>query len=353
MLSVAGVIRVHQWPLIGVDRWLTAVYVLATLSHPVAAQPTDLHRQSRRVMGTLAEIQVYHSDASVASRAMSAALDEMERVDRLLSNYQPDSELSRMNATAAKAPFHASPELYAFVQRCRDYFGESKGTFDPTMGAVVRAWGFFTPRPAQPAPGALAAAKARVGFAKVTLDDASQTVSYSIDGIELDPGGIGKGYAVDRAVDVLRRLGISSALVSAGGSTLYALGKPPDRDGWKVAVRDPAHPATSLRYVTLRDQAVSTSGISDKVVNVGDHHYAHIIDPRTLEPSEGICQVTLVAPNATGSDALTKPAFLLSRQEVTTLFGGRAGIHVLRIEGECTHGAVWTTPWSEKVFERN
>ncbi len=303
-------------------------------------------------MGSLAAIQVYHVDADAAARAMSAALDEMQRVDALLSNYRSDSELSRMNRAASKAPFRASPELYDFVKRCRRYFGETLGAFDPTLGPVVRAWGFFTPRPARPPPEDAAAAIARSGFDKVRLNDAARTVSYAVDGLELDPGGIGKGYAADRAVMVLRRHGIASALVNAGDSTLYALGRPPGRHGWRLAVRDPARPATSLRFVTLADSALSTSGASEKFVEIDGRRYGHIIDPRTGQPAEGTCQVTLIAPTATDSDALTKAAFLLSREALVKMFGARAGIHLLRVEGTCGgEQVIWATPWSGGVFE--
>ena len=320
------------------------------LTSPVGARQ-ELHRQSRRVMGSLAEVQVYASDANLAGRAMAAALDEMERVDQLLSNYQPKTELSRMNAGAGKAPFRASAELYEFVRTCRRYFEETLGTFDPTMGPIARAWGFFTPRPSQPTGAAVARARALAGFDKVRLDDATRAISFARDGVEIDPGGIGKGYAADRATAVLRQLGISSALVSAGGSTLYALGRPPDRDGWKIAVRDPARPATSLGFVMLRDNAISTSGLTEKFVEVNGHRYGHIIDPRLGEPAEGMCQVSVVAKDATASDAYTKAAFLLSRDDLVRLYRGRQEIHVLRVEGPCgDHKPAWTTPWSEGVF---
>lgn len=335
-------------------RSLSVAALLAVSFVVLAAAPRQdptLVRQTRRVMGSLAEIQVYHADAAAADRAVADALDEMARIDRLLSNYQADTELSRMNAGAGKAPFIASPELYDFVTRCRVYFDETLGTFDPTMGPIVRAWGFFTPRAAQPAPDAIAAAKAHSGFGKVRLVEASRTVAYAVDGVELDPGGIGKGYAADRAVSVLQRAGITSALVNAGGSTLYGIGHPPNQSGWKVAVRNPASPATSLRYVVLRDNALSTSGISGKYVEIGGRRYGHIIDPRTKEPTAGLCQVTMTAPNATDSDALTKAAFLLTRDELVRLFGKRQGVHLLRVEGGCEEsGTVWTTPWSEGVF---
>lgn len=307
------------------------------------------HRQSRRIMGTLCEVQVYHSDPNVAAQAATAALDEMSRVDALLSNYLPDSELTRMNRAAGKGTFIASPELYAFVKRSRTFFDGTLGAFDPTMGSIVRAWGFFTSQPARPAPADLVRAKAQAGFSNVTLDDATRSVRYLVDGLEIDPGGIGKGYAVDRAADVLRRRGVSAALISAGGSTLYAIGNPPGREGWKISVRDPAKVAESLAFVTLNDNALSTSGVAEKWVVEDGHRYAHIIDPRTKEPSERMCQVTLVAPDATSSDALTKAAFLLTRQQLSHLFEAHQSVHIMRVEESCS-GPVWTTPWSNAVF---
>ncbi len=316
--------------------------------HDLPGKPS-LSKQSRKVMGTLCEVQVYHRDPDLAGRASTAALDEMSRVDRLLSNYLPDSELSRMNAEAAKAPFRASNELYAFVKRARGYFDETRGTFDPTIGGIVRAWGFFTSQPARPAAADAAAAKARAGFDKVRLDDATRSVSFAVDGIELDPGGIGKGYAADRAAAVLREMGIESALVSAGGSTLYAIGQPPDRKGWTVAVQDPSGRREALSFVVLHGNALSTSGVAEKFVRERGRRYAHIIDPRSGEPSEAMCQVTVVAPDATSSDALTKAAFLLSREELIQAFASRTGTHVLRVEETCD-GPVWATPWSGGIF---
>lgn len=303
-------------------------------------------------MGTLAEIQVYDTDADLAERAMADALDDMQRADRLLSNYDQRSELSAMNREAARGPFHVSDQLYEFVKRCQDYFRETSGTFDPTVGPLVRAWGFFSAQPAKPTPDVITAAKARTGFAKVRLDDVSRTVAYGVAGMEIDPGGIGKGLAVDDAVRSLRRSGITSALVSAGGSTLFALGHPPDRGGWNVAINNPADVGQPFGYVSLRDNALSTSGVSRQSVTLGSHRYSHIFDPRTGEPIEGMCQVTVIATSAIDSDALTKAAFALARTSVVRLFQRRPGRHVLRVEGACSgRHQIWMTPWSSSEFD--
>jgi FAD:protein FMN transferase len=332
-------------------RLLAAAACVATVAGTTAQQPVSLYRQARKVMGTFCEIQIYHARAETAERAIGAALDEMQRVDRLLTNYDPASELSAMNREAARAPFHASEELFGFVQRCRDYFTATGGAFDPTVGPLVRAWGFFTPRPARPPDERIAAARAVSGFARVRLDAAARTVSYAAPGLEIDPGGIGKGYAVDMAVGVLRRAGISTALVSAGGSTLYAIGHPPDRPAWALGIGDPSDRERPVRVVHLRDASVSTSGVSEKFVVADGHRYSHIFDPRSGNPVEGMCQVSVVAGSATESDALTKAAFILSRDAVLRLFEPARQAHVLRMEGDCGPGrSVWTTPWSDDVF---
>jgi len=330
---------------------ITLAGAISALTAAAAARQSPF-KETRRIMGTFGEVQVYHQDAGIAQRAISSALDEMQRVDRLLSTYDQTSELSAMNREAANAPFRASEELFTFVTRCRGYFTSTGGAFDPSVGPLVRAWGFFTPRPARPSDADIAAAKARSGFDKVRLNDADRTVSYAVAGLEIDPGGIGKGYAVDRAADILRRSGITSALVSAGGSTIYAIGHPPDRSAWQLAIQNPSSLEHPLGFVLLRDAAVSTSGVSQKSVVVDGHRYSHIFDPRTGEPIEGMCQVTVVTANATDSDALTKAAFILRRAEASRLFEREQKVHMLRVEGACgTDQRIWQTPWSSGVFE--
>jgi FAD:protein FMN transferase len=332
-------------------RRIGSVVVAAALVAAAHASSPVLVSQSRLLMGTLCEVHVYHDDPVLARAAADAALDAMERTDALLSNYKPESELSAMNREAARAPFHASADLFDFVSQCDGYHRATGGAFDPTVGPLVRAWGFMTSHPARPSDAAIADAKARSGFDKVTLDAAARTIAYRAAGVEIDPGGIGKGYAVDQAVAVLKRLGIRSALVSAGGSTVFAIGAPPGRTAWNIAVKNPADPATPFAVVSLRDTSLSTSGVSERAVQAGTHRYSHLFDPRSGDPVEHMCQATVVAPTGTASDALTKAAFVLPRETVQRLFEGERGVHALRAEGDCgVDTAVWATPWSSGVF---
>lgn len=315
-----------------------------------SAQPS-LYRDTRLLMGTECEIQIYDADRDHAREAARAAFDEMARVDRLLSNYIADSELSVMNREAARAPAHVSAELFVFVTRSREFYDSTLHTFDPTIGPLVRAWGFFGSHPVRPDAATIAAARAKTGFEHVRLDATAQSIFYTVSGMEFDPGGIGKGYAADHAADALRHHGITSALISAGGSTFVAIGHPPDRDGWRIAISDPLDRARPYGYVMLRDASLSTSGVSEQSVREGPRRYAHIFDPRRGEPMEGMCQATVVAKTGIESDALSKPAFILSREQVEANFHPRPEVHALRIEGDCgAHATRWTTPWSAAVF---
>jgi len=302
-------------------------------------------------MGTLCEVRVYHDDRTEARVAAIAALDAMADVDDLLSNYKPESELSTLNREAARAPFHASAALFDFVQQCAGYHDATQGAFDPTVGPLVRAWGFMTTNPARPSPAVIADAKSRSGFDKVTIDAIARTIAFRTAGMEIDPGGIGKWYAVDKAVDVLKQHGIRSALVSTGGSTLFAIGAQPGRAAWSVAVNNPNDPANPFALIDLRDTSLSTSGTSQRAVQIGGRRHGHLFDPRTGEPVEDTCQATVVAPTGTESDALTKAAFILPRETVRQLFESRTGVHALRVDGDCAgEHVLWATPWSSQVF---
>jgi thiamine biosynthesis lipoprotein len=330
-------------------QWVFIAFILGLAIKPQAA--TSLYSQTRMIMGTFCEVQIYDSDEARAQKAIAAALDEMQRVDRLLSNYAPASELSAINREASKAPVRASQEMFDFIRLCRDFHTQLAGAFDPTVGPLVRAWGFFSSRPAKPSDAEIALAKSKSGFDKVVLNEREKTVFYKAAGLEIDPGGIGKGYAVDKAVAVLKKLKVRSALVSAGGSTLYGIGQPPGRDYWRIALRNPVDLEHPYAIARLKNSSLSTSGVAQQSVLVDGRRTSHIFDPRSGEPIAGVCQTSVVAPTATASDALTKATYILTKDEVARLFKKRKATHALVVEGECTNASpVWITPGSSAIF---
>lgn len=335
-------------------RSLVVLIVLITLggSRADSASSWRLHKQMRYLMGTLCEIQVYDSDEVRSTEAINAAFESMQRVERLLTNYDPESELSRMNQSAGKQAFFASLDLFDFMKRCQFFYSITSGAFDPTVGPLVRAWGFNQPRPRFPSALEIKEARTRIGFSWIELSQNPRMIRFAQPGMEVDPGGIGKGYAVDRAAEILKKRGITSALINTGGSSYYAIGSPPNKRGWTIGIKDPLNTAQPLALLELRDQSLSTSGQGERFVEVGRRRYGHVLDPRSGEPVQGIYEASVVAPTATESDALTKAAMVLTRAEVFQVLSMRPGVHALRVENPRGHSIqLVVTPWSQEIFK--
>jgi len=207
------------------------------------------------------------------------------------------------------------PELFGFLAECLKYSRESDGAFDITVGPLMKAWGFFRGEGRLPGEVELQDVRGKIGYEHVILGLGERTVRFDRPGVELDLGGIGKGYAVDRAVSVLRGRGIPAALVSAGGSTIYGLGAPPGHHGWDVAIQDPLHANRTARNAVLRDRALSVSGSYEKSFEIAGVKYGHIMDPRTGRPVTEVLSVAVLAGSGTAGDALDDAFFVLGAQK--------------------------------------
>jgi thiamine biosynthesis lipoprotein len=262
-------------------------------------------------MGTLYSIEAYGADTGALQRTLEEALDEVDRIDRLMSHYKPDSALSRLNRDAARGPVVVEPELFDLIAEAVRHSRDSDGAFDITVGPLMKAWGFFRGEGRVPRERELANARRRIGYQHLVLNAAERSVRFAREGMELDLGGIAKGYAVDRVVALLRARGVGVALVSAGGSTIYGLGAPPEHnDGWPVQVQDPVHARRVALTVTLKDRALSISGGSEKAFEAGGVRYAHIMDPRTGQPSRGVLGVAVLTGSGIEGDALDNALFV-------------------------------------------
>ena len=275
-----------------------------------AAEPLRLKR-STDAMGTTFSVVVYGSDPAAMNEAVDTAFEEAHRLDALLSNYRPESEWSRINREAAARPATTSPELLAFLSDCIDYSRASEGTFDVTVGPLMRAWGFFGGNRHVPSAEEIRQALELVGYQHVQLDVKKRTVRFDRPGVEIDPGGVGKGYAVDRMVAILRARGFRNALVAATGSSIFGLGNPPEEPrGWPISISDPWDHRKNAAQVFLKDLSLSTSGSYEKSFRVGAHRYSHIMDPRHGVPAKGAVQVTVIAPRAIDSEVWAKPYYI-------------------------------------------
>lgn len=291
---------------------LSGANLLLTSRAAVSAPTPALvcHEESREAMGATATVRVCGPEASTLPAVVDAALDEVDRVDRLMSHYRPDSPLSRLNREAARGPVAVEPELLAFLDVCLRWSRESHGAFDVTVGPLMKAWGFFRDEGHVPGKEELAAALEVVGYLRVVLDRERGTVRFDRPGVELDLGGIGKGYAADRVVDLLRRRGIASALVNLGGSSVYGLGAPPGRESWEIGIQDPIDAAKIAVAVSLRDRSLSVSGGYARFFEEDGVTYAHVMDPRTGRPVQGLLSVAVLSASATDGDALDNVLFV-------------------------------------------
>lgn len=264
-------------------------------------------------MGSLFAIVAYGPDRASVRVAISDALDEAARLDALLSNYKPHSEWSNMNRFAAEHPVRLSMELFSLLTACQTYSRESAGTFDISIGPLMKVWGFYKDTGHLADREQVIRVLSSVGYRNIILNSKERTVRFAKKGMALDPGGIGKGYAVDRMAYILRRHGICAALISAGGSSIYALGTPPGKSGWRVDLLASKNPSGSAAKVTLRDESLSTSGSYEKFFYADGKRWSHIMDPRTGNPSQGMLSVSVIAPKTIDSEAWAKPYYILGR----------------------------------------
>lgn len=295
-------------------KWLIALH-LSLIAASAAPSPNLLRlERSLDAMGTTYTVAVYGPDRFALDSAVEDALNEVQRLDDLLSNYKPSSEWSKVNREAYRGPVQVSDELFSLLDRCVDYSQRSEGAFDITVGPLMKLWGFYKGQGRIPHRSEIRTVLGRIGWQAIRLDAASKTVRFQRP-VEIDPGGIGKGYAVDRMAAILRDRGITSGIISAGRSSIYGIGAPPsERRGWRVEVPNPKNPRENFAEVFLRNESMSTSGSTEKFFTVGGRTYTHIMDPRTGTPATGMLQVSVVAPRTIDSEAWTKPYFVLGRE---------------------------------------
>ena len=289
---------------------LPILLTLIAVSPLLASPPLACHEDSRVTMGCTATVRVCGPDVAALPALVGEALDEIDRVDRLMSNYRRESPLSRLNREAAKGPVEAEPELLDFLAECLRWSRESDGAFDITVGPLMKAWAFFRDDGRVPGEEALHEVLEVVGYRYVALDREAGTVRFDRPGVELDLGGIGKGYAVDRVVDLLRRRGVVSALVNLGGSSVYGLGAPPGKKAWEIGIQDPTRSTTVALSVPLHDRALSVAGGYERFFERDGVTYSHIMDPRTGRPALGVLSVAVLSPSATDGDALDDVLFV-------------------------------------------
>lgn len=271
-------------------------------------------------MGTRVRIILYASSPEQAEAGRRAAFDVMREVDDLMSDYKPDSELSRLSRAAGKGPQPVSLPLYEVLDASLRTAELSGGAFDITAGPLVRLWRKSRKELKLPSPEEIQAARALVDYRQLVLDPRRRTAELRKEGMTLDLGGIAKGYACDRALLALKSRGISRALVDTGGG--MALGDPPPgKDGWRIGML-----GDSTKVLVLSRCGVSTSGDVEQFVEIGGKRYSHIIDPSTGLGLTNQAMATVIAPDGLTSDALDTPICILGPDRGLQMASSQKGV---------------------------
>ena len=277
----------------------------------------DIHTLvvGREAMACRFEIVFNAGEVADATALACEALDLVDEIENAFSVYRDTSDLAILNATAAAGWQPVSHEVFALLARARELHDRTGGGFDVAAGSLVRAWGFLQRQGRTPSDDALAAALANAGMRHVELDPATRRVRFTRAGVELNPGAIGKGWAVDRAVEWLADHGVGSVLVHGGLSSVRARGAQGSaltgRRGWPVGVRHPLRPGVRMATIALADRALGTSGSGTQFFVDRGRKLGHILDPRSGRPAGGVLSATVLAPDAATADALATALYVL------------------------------------------
>ncbi|MEM6803702.1 MAG: FAD:protein FMN transferase [Bacteroidota bacterium] len=312
-------------------KFLFSLFLFVAYLPSHAQENTHIHESFH--MGSPFAITVVHSDREKAWEAIEAAEKEIERIEALISSWRPTSQTSSINKHAGLKAVKVSEELFQLIYRAKKVSQLSQGAFDISYASMDRIWKFDGTMTQMPSPEAIAKSVEKIGYQQIELQEARKEVFLQRQGMKIGFGAMGKGYAANRAKAILQAKGISSGMVNAGGD-LTAWGKEENGESWKIAIADPSKKKTVLAWLELSDQAVVTSGDYERFVEIEGKRYAHIIDPRTGYPVQGIKSVSIICPDAELADALATCVFVMGREKGLKLIEKLQGIECLIITDE-------------------
>ena len=286
-------------------------------------------RETRSIMGTEIQVELWHQQEDEALAAIHAVMNEMERIDALMSPYKTSSLLSELNNNAASRPVIVGEELFKLIESSLAFSELTGGAFDITYASVGRYYDYRRGR--VPDDETLAESIRAINYRHVVLDHENYAISYNVQGVYIDLGGIGKGYAVDRGIEILRAHGISQGLVGAGGDSRI-IG---DRHGepWVVGIRDPRIKSEMVAVLPLMDVSVSTSGDYERFFEKDGIRYHHIIDPQTGDSAREIRSVTILGVESTRTDALSTSVFVMGVERGLGLINKLQDVDAIIVDG--------------------
>jgi thiamine biosynthesis lipoprotein len=313
--------------------------------HAMTDQQSDWLVREEAIMGTAVRVELAHDDPRERASAAEAVMQEMHRIDRAMSPFKPRSELSRINRDAARAAVSISREMFDLIRRAIEFSRWSGGAFDITFASVGRFYDYRNR--VRPSDAEVAGALSALNYRHVVLDAERRTVRFAHPDVQIDLGGIAKGHAVDNCISILTSRGVRAAMVSAGGDS-RVLGS---RDGrpWIVGIRDPRRPDAMIAKLPLIDAALSTSGDYERYFEEAGVRHHHILDPATGKSPGGVRSVTIIGPDATTTEGLSKTVFIKGVHQGLKLIDSLPGIDavVVDVDGRLLHSSGLQQPSSE------
>lgn len=284
------------------------------------------------VMGTIAQYKLY-GDKKLVEQAADKVRDSFLEVEKLCNIFDEQSEISRLNRTAADRPFKCTPLLWTVLMEAERAYKLSDGAFDITARPLMQLWGFYRKRgDSLPTVTEIAKALKNIGMNKVIFDKSARTVKFTQPGISFDLGGVAKGFAVDQAVSAVKKLGITSGIINLAGN-MYCFPQPfPKRKAYRIGIKNPLHKESLCGYVDLLDGSLSTSGDYERYVTIKGKRYAHIMDVRTGRPITKIFSVTVITPSACVADYLSTSIFINGKDFAEQICKKLPGTQVLIIQ---------------------
>lgn len=284
-------------------------------------------KKSQFLFGTIVDITAIVKNTH-DQKAVDLAFEVIKDIDSRMGVYNNDSEVSQINRLSTA---RVSADTFEVIQKAIDVSRLSNGAFDVTVGPLIDVWGFRNKNHI-PSDVELTNALSLVDYRKIRIDRPHLTVKLASQGMKIDLGAIAVGYAVDKAVNVLKDAGVKNALVDGGGE-IYALGSPPGKDAWRIGIQHPRRMNDLLGTIELKDMAISTSGDYENYFEVNGKRYCHIMNPKTGKPVEGVMSVTVVANSTVEADALSTALFIMGAEDGMKLAERLGNIECIIVTG--------------------
>ena len=307
-----------------------------------------LHIRTFFIMGSEFEYKLYCKNKSICEKAVRESQERLNQIDYVFSNYREDSVLTAVNNNAGRSALDVPTEFIDLTEQSINYSEMTDGAFDITVGKLYELWKIGSKENLLPDKSKIESALKCTGYEKIQVDRKNSTVSFNSDCLELDFGAIGKGYAVDEVVKIVRSHGIKKGLINFGGN-IYDLDKQTGEKGWEVGINDPFNKSSVIDFLKIDNLGVATSGDYEKYFIINGKRYSHIIDPKTGYPVEDLSSVTVLADSATKADALSTAFSVMGKNKTVTFTEKNDVAGVMIIDGDRSNYKVYKSPGFKSI----